>query len=391
MERSQKGRVGMRGIKNITLNEALEGLEEFPREVADLVPLSEFLFTMFAGVLCGATTYADMAQLGRLRPELYQEYFSFANGNPSAWSLHDIASRLRPDRIYDTLADWMMRPLAEYRAVRELEKHTLKRSELNMAACSDRDLMQVACTASSGQQITLGAASGSGFGSGLDLVLELLEMFDTAGATITFAAPGVRQQAANVLFERGSDYVLPVDSGRRAQTKELTEYFAGVSAGNHLQPGIAHAAVQDAGDGVTECWVCSSVSELPLVRKWQDAHGAAMLRRQRSTEDTDRTQYIVFSRPGMTPEEIIGITSKLGWDGEPSLDWMLDLSWRDEDGRVRTDHTAENLNAIRSSTIRVLHQLNDETRRLRGLQQYCLLSDRYFNAAIELAGFTLNA
>lgn len=377
----------MRGTKKIFLQEALEGLTEFPRAQKADHPLSEILFTVFAGLLCGATTYADMAQLGMLRPELYQEYFPFRNGGPSAWTLRDVVSRLDPAKLHESLAEWMVRPFVERRYGNASDRKTSAKKTADPPAL-DSELLHLVCAASGDSQLVFGQTAGDAMPGDITLVFELLNILDSRGATITLGAADVRPATTGVLLEQGVDYLLTVGKNRRALRRELETFFAEARAKGMDKDPAAYAQMPDGRSGLLECWICDDVSSLPLTRPWTKVHGAAMVQ-YRTEQNTEDPYYVIFSRPGTTAEEVLEFVRRMrGSDGK--LGWMLDVVWREEDGQAKTDHTDENLNEIRLLTIEVLRRLNDRTTRLRGLQQYCLLSDRYFNAAIERAGDTLN-
>ena len=105
----------MRGKKNITLEEALRDLKDPRAERVVKYTLCEILFTAFAGILCGASSYAEMADYGRMRLELYRQYLPFENGIPSAWTLRSVICRLKPENMHEVFAEWMFGPLAELR------------------------------------------------------------------------------------------------------------------------------------------------------------------------------------------------------------------------------------------------------------------------------------
>lgn len=160
------------------------------------------------------------------------------------------------------------------------------------------------------------------------------------------------------------DYILMVKKNRKVQCRELEEYFASCIANGYRPSDDSYARTYNAGHGgyeTRECWVSDDVSGLPQTEKWRGVHGAAMLPRtakDRNGKTTADTQYVFFSRDGITAEEVPNAERK-HWEIENGLHWVLDIVFREDDSRARSGHSAENLNAVSRMVFNAPRPLED--------------------------------
>ena len=221
--------------------------------------------------------------------------------------------------------------------------------------------------------------------------MRLLDLIDVTDATVTIDAMGTQHAIASAIIEKGGEYILTVKKNRKVQYKELVDFFAACREHAYQPENGTYTVSRDYEHGrheIRECWICDDVSSLPQTRKWQSVHGAAMLRyrTEGSGRNTDETQYVIFSQQDKTAAELLSDKRK-HWGIENKLHWVLDMTYREDDSRARSEYSAENLNVIRHMTFNILKQMDDQSMSLARRQKWCLGSDAYFNQTMEMAGF----
>lgn len=386
-----KADLSMRGKKNITLEEALRDLTDPRAERVVKYTLCEILFTAFAGILCGATSYAEMADFGRMRLELYRQYLPFENGIPSAWTLRSVLCRLKPEKMHEVFAEWMFGPLTELREGSDCDVIAVDGKQARRTKDAAKKPLHVVSAFSSAAQLVLGQVACEQKSNEITAIPRLLDLIDVTNATVTIDAMGTQHGIASAIIEKGADYILPVKKNRKVQYSELADYFAPCREHAYTPQNGTYAILRDYEHGrheIRECWICDDVSGLPQTRKWKGVHGAAMLRyrTEGSGRNTDETQYVIFSQPDKTAAELLRDKRK-HWGIENKLHWVLDVTYREDDSRARSEHSAENLNVIRHMTFNILKQMDDQSMSLARRQKWCLGSDAHFNQAMEMAGF----
>nr|WP_268064316.1 hypothetical protein [Clostridium estertheticum] len=71
---------------------------------------------------------------------------------------------------------------------------------------------------------------------------------------------------------------------------------------------------------------------------------------------------------------------------ENSLHWVLDMAFREDEGRARKDHCAENLNIVRHLTLNLLKQKKTSKRSIKTKRLKCGWDDSYLTKVLELVG-----
>ena len=74
-------------MKQLSLQEVLEGIEDTRRERSVWYPLYEVLFIMLTAVICGATSYAKVEMFGKSKERWLKKYIKLENGVPDACTL----------------------------------------------------------------------------------------------------------------------------------------------------------------------------------------------------------------------------------------------------------------------------------------------------------------
>lgn len=71
------------------------------------------------------------------------------------------------------------------------------------------------------------------------------------------------------------------------------------------------------------------------------------------------------------------------WGIENSLHWVLDMTFREDESRVRKDNSAENFNIVRQIVLNILKLETSKKDSLVNKQFACLLDDKYLDIVIS--------
>jgi predicted transposase YbfD/YdcC len=190
----------------------------------------------------------------------------------------------------------------------------------------------------------------------IDAIPRLLALLELAGATVTLDAIGCQREVARAVTERGGDYVLAVKANQptlHAKVKALLDEaildaFAGMSHGHVEQSGDAHGRRE-----TRRTWVTDEVRWLgaDLLAQWPGLASVAVVESVRQdlgdlsgTVTTER-RYYISSRTG-TDAQAMHEAVRGHWAVENQLHWQLDVSFGEDQRRIRKDHGAENFSRL---------------------------------------------
>lgn len=141
----------------------------------------------------------------------------------------------------------------------------------------------------------------------------------------------------------------------------------------------------DAGHGRVETrrvWLTTEVKHLgpDLLELWPGLKAIAAVERVREVMgkdpavSTERHYYILSNR--RCPAQRVAQIIRGHWSIENSLHHVLDVSFNEDQCRVRKGHAAENLSRLRRLSANLL-RLNPTKRSIRGQRKRCGWSDEY--------------
>ena len=381
----------MRGVRSITLAEALKDVEDPRADRVVRYPLPEVLFTVVAGMLCGGDNYSDIAEIGRGHLEWYQEYLPFANGIPGAGTLAAVMRMIDPQQIHEAFSTWMNSVLTERGIDIADNVIAIDGKQARRTKDTDKKPLHVVSAVLSNWELVLGQVSCEQKSNEITAIPRLLDLLVLEGAIVTIDAAGTQLGIAEYIREKGADYLLCVKKNRKKQYQELTDFFAPCLENNYAPQNGGYAKTTDAEHGrfeTRECWICNDVSNFPQTSKWKDAAGAAAIRNTTEIDGKTKTEvrYFIYSMSDITADSFLA-WRRAHWSIENGLHWVLDITFREDESRARKDYSAENLNAVRHIVFNVLRLAGDPKKSMRVRRIRCDHSQPTFNDAIQQIGF----
>jgi predicted transposase YbfD/YdcC len=208
---------------------------------------------------------------------------------------------------------------------------------------------------------------------------ELLEVLELSGAIVTIDAMGCQREIAARIRERGGDYVLAVkqnqptlyervreaiDEGLEQDAERIDEHRTDEKG--HGRQEARTYAVFPAPEGVDPEGL------------WQDLSAVGVTFSER-TDSRGRTslegRYYILSRQLSAKEFADAVRGH--WSIENQLHWQLDVSFREDESRVRTGHAAANLSVIRRFALGLLKRETGCRRGIETKRLKCALSEEY--------------
>jgi predicted transposase YbfD/YdcC len=119
---------------------------------------------------------------------------------------------------------------------------------------------------------------------------------------------------------------------------------------------------------------------------WKKLAAVGMIESEQETKgkvNVERRYFIVSA--GVKTVEQFALAARAHW-GVEAIHWVLDVTFREDDCRVRKGHAAHNLSAIRKFALSALR--NDNTHPERSLRRHRKLADRRPDYRMELIGLT---
>jgi predicted transposase YbfD/YdcC len=180
-------------------------------------------------------------------------------------------------------------------------------------------------------------------------LIELLQLLDLDGATVTADANSCTAATTRAIRERGADYVLALKSNRRALYKHVHSLFAAAAGSDYHD--VEQFESDDEGHGRVEF---RRVRALPLGKlparitaDWTDVRTAVLVERIRATDAASITESRAFyvSSHAANPK-LLAKKIRSHWSIENQLHHCLDVTFDEDRRRIHSEHGAQNFALI---------------------------------------------
>lgn len=328
-----------------------------PRQRAKVMyPLPEVLLLCLLAVLAGAETITDIARFGEAKLALLRRFRPFAEGTPAHDHLGDILAVLDAERFQHCFAAWAASLAGVPEGVVAIDGKTSRRSKGGRAA------LHMVSAFAARQRLTLAQVRVSDKTNEIVAIPRLLDMLAIEGAVVTLDAMGCQRAIAKKILERRADYVLAL-KGNQGTLRDDVEVFAAEQKANDFnETNVSRSTTVDGDHGrieTREVTVLHDVDWLGERHDWPGLCAVIMIESRRELRGgagrTEReTRFYITSLT--LPADRVGAIVRDHWAVENSLHWVMDMVFRDDDCRLRTDHAPANFTTIKHIALNLMRQ-----------------------------------
>ena len=311
--------------------------------------LVEILLIALCATLCGAENCVDMAAFGRAKEPLLRRFLRLPGGIPS----HDTFSRLfrllDPDAFEACFGRFVAALAARVEGVVAVDGKTARRSFDRRAGATPLQLVSAWATE---QRLVLAQRKVDGGSNEIEAVPALLALLALDGQIVTADAMHCQKATAQVILDRGGDYVLALKANQPKLLDDVRLLLDDPAA-----PADDRAATTDGDHGrieVRRAEIRYDVAWRTTTHAWPGlkAVGKVAASREIDGKTSTATRYFLLSQ-ALSAARFAEI-ARAHWQIENGLHWVLDLVMDEDPSRARKDHAPENLARLRRRALNLL-------------------------------------
>ena len=319
-----------------------------PRQAAKVVyRLDEVLLLSLLAVLAGSECFTHIARFGEKKLALLRRYLPFAGGTPPHDTLGDIFAALDAQAFQRCFADWVAALTKTPAEVIAIDGKTMRGSS---AKKNPKAAVHMVSAFAARQRLVLAQTKVSEKSNEIVAIPALLDLLSLEGAVVTIDAIGCQRDIAAKIVDRKADYILAL-KGNQGTLREDVELFAEEQKTRGFADTriSAHQTV-DADHGRIETrkyTVIHDIGWLQARHGWPGLKGVIMVESMREAgAKTEReTRYYITSTT--LEAKFSGPMIRDHWAIENSLHWVMDMTFRDDECRIRTQHAPANFTTLR--------------------------------------------
>ena len=339
--------------------------------------LRDILVIAVGAVLCGAESYPAIEDFGHEREEWLKQFLELPEGIPSHDTFNRVLRLMDPVPFQACFLRWMQ-AVAEVTTgeIVAIDGKALRRS---FAKGTGKRAIHMVSAWASENGVVLGQRKVDTKSNEITAIPELLDLLALKGCIVTIDAMGCQRTIAQKIVARGADYVLALKGNQPTLEQAVERFFVtGPEAEAHRTRSEYHEQTEQGHGRVeTRCtWISADLeAELSAVA-WPGLQSIGMVEATRilGGKTSVEQRFYLSSLP---PEaEQFAQAVRKHWGIENQLHWSLDVTFREDQSRLRTGHGAENFAVLRHIALNLLHQ-EPSTKSLPRKRLACALNPDY--------------
>lgn len=346
----------------VSIRKCFGNIADPRREHMRLHNLWDIIAVTILAVVAGADSWVEVAKYGVLKFAFLKSFLELPNGIPAHDTFCRVFALVKPQALQEGFIAWVQ-GVAEITLGRvvAIDGKTARRSFDKEAGKGPLHMVSAWVTEN---RLLLGQQACDAKSNEITAIPELIKNLEISGAIVTIDAMGCQKEIAATIREAEADYVLAVKDNQPTLHVDIRELFTeGLDTGFAGMEHHSYTTV-DKSHGRLETRVYHIVAVPPTFAEqhaeWEGLRSVGMVfcERQEGTKapSLETRVFITSLRPRV---KTFARAVRGHWGIETSLHWVLDMSFREDESRLRKGHGQENLALIRRLAASLLH--NEET------------------------------
>jgi len=341
-----------------------------PRRRKVTYPLINVVTIAICAVLCGADDFVSIAGWGQMKREWLSKFLDLRAGIPSHDRFNAIFAAIKPAEFEKCLLSWIaaLHEITDGQLV-AIDGKTLRRS---FDAASSKAAIHMVSAWATANHISLGQVVVEEKSNEITAIPKLLQMLDLSGCLVTIDAMGCQTEIAQAIVDAGGDYVLAVKGNQPTLHDGIADFFV-----DHLEDDFARVKVsrhhtQEKAHGrqtTRDYYVCAVPDDLPDRPRWPKlaAIGVAISETTRGNKYSTEVRYYILRKKLSGRKFAAAVRGH--WSIENRLHWQLDVTFGEDQSRIRKGHADANFSILRRTALSLLknnhtHKIGIKNKRL---------------------------
>jgi predicted transposase YbfD/YdcC len=354
-----------------TILEYFEELEDPRSSINRKHLLGDLIVISVCGVIAGADGPNAIGIWANSNSEWLQNHLELPHGIPSHDTIGRLLATLKPAAFQTCFQDWVS-SLCEHddqdtsnetsrqQKVIAIDGKALRRSHDRK---NELGALFLVSAWSVQHGVSLGQLATEEKSNEITAIPELIDNIDVAGAIITIDAAGCQKTIAAKIIDRGGDYILALKGNQGNLHKAVEDWileqmgndFANVTVRKHEQTVRGHGRI----DTLTY-YQFNAPQTLPGRSNWKHLRtiGVAIRVSRQGDRVTREVRYFISSLRLSVKRFAHGVRGH--WGIENTLHWCLDVTFREDESRLRNRRAADNVAWLKRFAISLLKQCKDK-------------------------------
>lgn len=344
----------MSSMKSARMQDHFSELTD-PRSREVTYPLINVVVIAVCAVICGADDFVAIAKFGLTKRDWLARFLDLKDGIPSHDRFNAILAAIKPAEFEKCLLSWItaLHEITDGQVI-AIDGKTLRRS---FDAANSKAAIHMVSAWATANHISLGQVVVDAKSNEITAIPKLLDMLELSGAMVTIDAIGCQTEIARQIVAVEADYCLAVKGNQPTLHQGLVDFFD-----DHMEDDFARTPVRryqtsEKGHGREEIryyFICPVPKDLPDRSRWAElkALGIAISNTQRDGKDCNEVRYYILNTYVAARRFADAVRGH--WGIENRLHWQLDVTFQEDQCRIRQGHADANFSILRRTALSLL-------------------------------------
>jgi predicted transposase YbfD/YdcC len=354
-----------------------------PRRRKVVYPLVNVVTIAICAVLCGADDFVAIAAFGRKKQKWLSKFLDLSAGIPSHDRFNAILGALKVDEFQKCLLEFItaVHEITDGQVV-AIDGKTLRRS---FDRASSKSAIHMVSAWASANHISLGQVVVDEKSNEITAIPKLLKILELSGCLVTIDAMGCQVEIAQAIVDAGADYVLAVKNNQPTLAQGVEDFFVEHSQDDFARAEARRHVTDDKGHGREEhreYVICRVPERLPDRSRWPKlvAIGMVFIHAIRNGIEHMECRYYILSKYLTAKRFAQAVRDH--WSIENRLHWQLDVTFQEDQCRIRKGNADANFSALRRTALSLLKNNQSEKVGIKNKRLLAALDDDYLQEVL---------
>ena len=351
-----------------------------------------FLSIVLIAVLAtigGAQGWEDIETYAEGHLEWLATFLDLPHGVPKADCYRRLFNRIEPSQLHRCFQRWIA-DIVELSGgeVIPIDGKTMRGS---YDGASGQSALHVVSAWASEHRLMLGQLKVERKSNEITAIPALLRLLDISGCIITIDAMGTQTAIAAQIVAQQGDYILALKDNHPTLHQQVKALFEQALQDDFATLEVSSDQRVEGGHGRREMrkvWALpvSQLGGLYHQEHWAGLQSVVMVYRRRRLDNGTLTEETQFFLSSLEPDaHRIGRAIRLHWGIENQLHWVLDMTFGEDDSRIRQGHGPENVTLLKRLAISALNQETSSKRSTRQKAKFASMRPDYMMKVLASA------
>jgi predicted transposase YbfD/YdcC len=351
----------------VTAQSILAEFEELPDPRSDVNRvhlLGDIIVISIMAVIAGAEGPKAIGVWAKSNETWLRDRLQLPGGIPSHDTIGRVLIALKPSAFQECFQNWLA-SISQNQSPSDFDVVAIDGKALRRSHDHKRGLGPLFMVSAWAVQrgISLGQLATAEKSNEITAIPELLSQIDIESSIVTIDAAGCQKAIAEKIIAGRGDYVLALKGNQGNLYQAAMDYVIDQMENDFVNVKVRRHSEQCRGHGRVDK---ISYYQLPVPKELQSRSewkklrtiGVAIRHSESSKGSTDEVRYFISSLPLSIKRFAASVRGH--WAIENTLHWCLDVTFREDESRVRNRTLANNLAWLKRFAISLLKQVDDK-------------------------------